>query len=135
MTEQTPATALDTPCATCPYRAYVPAGVWHPEEYAKLPQYDEDTMYQPPAVFMCHQRDGHVCAGWLGVGDPSHLLAVRVGVMNGTVDPSCMVYEPTVPLHASHTAAAVHGMSGVDDPGPDAEVAMAKLRRQKRFRG
>ena len=58
-----------TPCATCPYRTDVPSGVWAPEEYAKLLAYDEETAYQPLSVFLCHQVDGRVCAGWAGCHD------------------------------------------------------------------
>jgi hypothetical protein len=31
------------PCPSCPYRKDVPSGVWAPEEYDKLPAYDNDT--------------------------------------------------------------------------------------------
>jgi hypothetical protein len=125
------ATTRPRPCASCPYRRDVPTGLWEASEYAKLPRYDEDTPNQPAATFHCHQQDGHVCAGWLGVGDPGELLAVRIGVMAGALDPSCMTYTTDVPLHESHAAAARHGMSGVDDPAPDAFAVMEKILRSR----
>jgi hypothetical protein len=119
------------PCASCPYRRDVPSGVWHPEEYAKLPRYDGETFEQSPATFSCHAQDGSVCAGWLGHTDPGELLAVRIGIMSGHLDPSCAEYRTDVPLWSSGRAAAEHGLRDVDEPGTAAWVAMGKLRRAR----
>ena len=43
---------LKSPCATCPYRRDVPAGIWHPTEYAKLAEFDESP--GPLKTFLCH---------------------------------------------------------------------------------
>lgn len=122
------------PCASCPYRCEVPSGLWAEEEYEKLPAYDRDTMSQPPHAFMCHQQDGSVCAGWLGYDEPYRLLAVRLGIMFGDLDESCADYTTDVPLFASGTEAAEHGMSGIDEPDERAQVAIDKLIRSRAAR-
>lgn len=118
------------PCASCPYRQGVPSGIWHPEEYAKLPRYDADTMDQPAEVFMCHQGSGDVCSGWLGhKTDPTDLLAVRLGLMTGRLHPGCADYTTTVPLFASGAEAAQHGCAQVHSPGARAQAAIDKITR------
>jgi hypothetical protein len=123
------------PCESCPYRLDVPSGVWAAEEYAKLPDYDLPTPYQPPAVFLCHQHDGRACAGWAGCHDGDHLLALRFAGVSGlsteTVD-AIRDYRSPVPLHASGTEAAAHGMADLLNPGPDARHVQVKLRRAGR---
>ena len=116
-----------TPCATCPYRENVPSGIWAAEEYEKLPRYDRDIAAQPQAVFMCHQQEGHVCAGWLGYRDPRDLLAVRLGIITGELDPVCADYATDVPLFPSGAAAAEHGTRDLAAPGPRAQDALDKL--------
>ncbi|WP_341856773.1 DUF6283 family protein [Brachybacterium sp. GPGPB12] len=99
-----------TPCAPCPYRRGVPSSVWDESECAKLPAYDGDIPEQASdRVFSCHQQDGSVCAGWLGHRDPLDLLAVRIGITYGRLDPSCAEYSTTVPLWPSGADAARHG--------------------------
>lgn len=127
----TAASPRRSPCASCPYRKNVPSGVWHPDEYAKLPRYDEDTSNQPTAAFMCHQGDGDVCSGWLGHADPGQLLAVRIGVSTGSLDPACFDYETAVPLFKSGADAAEHGLRQVEAPGADAVSTMSKIERKK----
>ncbi|REF00540.1 DUF6283 family protein [Thermomonospora umbrina] len=126
------------PCATCPYRQDVPSGIWAPEEYQKLRRYDAPTPEQPPAVFRCHQRDrdatgGRVCAGWAGVHDGAHLLALRLAAMNGTLSPevidAIIGYVSPCRLFASGAEAADHGMAEIDRPGLRAIEAMSKLCR------
>lgn len=121
------------PCGGCPYRLDSPSGLWDPVEYAKLPQYDVDTPYQPPQLFMCHLRDGRVCSGWAGCHDPVQLLAVRVAAVVGDLDDAALLdvlnYTSPVPLHPSGTAAAAYGMRDVEDPGPDAIAYAGRLRR------
>lgn len=124
-----PSKPRKTPCASCPYRKNVPSGVWHEEEYAKLPPYDAETGEQPLMPFMCHQQDGCVCSGWLGYGDPQDLLAVRLGIAFGHLDPSCADYSTAVELHASGTAAAEHGLRDIEAPDARAVKTIEKLIR------
>jgi hypothetical protein len=101
--------------------------VWDESEYIKLPQYDGDMGEQSPAVFGCHQNDGSVCSGWLGHRNPNDLLAVRLGLVRGTLDVSCLEYETDVPLFASGAEAAAHGMKEVEAPGPAAKATIRKV--------
>lgn len=118
------------PCGTCPYRKDVPAGVWAAEEYEKLPGYDGDVLDQLLAgatgLFMCHQNDGHLCAGWVGCHDMYHSLAVRLQ----SVAPETFDYVSPVPLFASGAEAAAHGLSGVPNPDERAKAAMRKLTKR-----
>lgn len=123
-----------TPCASCPYRANVPSGIWHPSEYQKLPLYDRDTFDQPTALFHCHQQDGTLCAGWVAVHG-YELLALRIGVSAGTVAADVFDYTTTVPLHPSGTAACAHGLADVAAPGGRARHTIEKLRRARSNRG
>jgi hypothetical protein len=115
------------PCGTCPYRRGVPSGVWHPSEYAKLPEYDGETFEQPPALFFCHQQDGKLCAGWVGCHDTRHLLALRFH----RVAPETFDYVSPVPLFASGAEAAAHGLARVEAPDSRARLAMQKLLRKR----
>src|SRR3954467_54109 len=99
------------PCQSCPYRRDVPSGVWSSTEYAKLVAYDAPTYAQPLALFQCHQNgadDGRarVCAGWVGCHG-QELLALRLAVSTGRLDPLVMGYRTTVALFASGRDAAV----------------------------
>ena len=126
--DRTPSTPRKTPCASCPYRKNVPSGVWDASEYAKLPGYDGQIHEQTSrAVFMCHQQDGCACSGWLGHRDPDDLLAVRLGVSFGTLDPSCLDYTTDVPLFDSGQAAADHGMADIETPGAEAREVIEKI--------
>jgi hypothetical protein len=112
----------------------VPAGVWDEDEYEKLPGYDSPIAEQPPSVFLCHQQDGRLCAGWVACHDMEESLGLRVATVSGIVSPD--VYEQTlayttdVPLFASGAEAALHGLSQLDDPGPQARALIAKLSRK-----
>lgn len=130
-----------SPCASCPYRRDVPSGIWDTDEYAKLPRYDQPTGEQPPGAFRCHLYPDdrpRACAGWAGCHDSDELLALRVGVLTGsmTVETAEAIrdYVSPVPLFASGTEAAVHGMREVCRPSADAHAAMAKISRV-RMRG
>jgi len=122
------------PCASCPYRCSVPSGVWDASEYDKLPEYDKETWDQPTAVFHCHQNDGSVCSGWLGYGDPTNLLAVRLGLSSGKLDPSCADYETEVPLFPSGHAAAEHGKREINGPSAEAWEVIRKVSHIKGIR-
>lgn len=128
------------PCGSCPYRADVPSGVWEASEYAKLPAYDLPTALQPTGVFMCHQVDGRMCAGWAGCHDMTESLGVRLAIAWGfiTGDDAEALYEytPRVELFESGRAAAEHGMADVEAPSPLAVRAGGKIlaRRARRER-
>jgi hypothetical protein len=115
-----PLAPASRPCGTCPYRRDVPSGIWAAEEYAKLPAYDGDVPEQAAAgafgLFMCHQRDGNLCAGWVGCHDMENNLAVRMHT--GEVDPAVYDYVSPVPLFASGAEAAEHGQRDILHPGP-----------------
>jgi hypothetical protein len=123
------------PCASCPYRVDVPSGIWHEDEYAKLPAYDEDTMSQPTGVFLCHQVNGRACAGWAGCHDTTHSLALRVAISVGRVDEptvdAIIDYTTDVPLFSTGREAAEHGMQHIENPTPDAMRTMDKITRRR----
>jgi hypothetical protein len=119
------------PCGSCPYRRDVPSGVWDAKEYDKLPAYDGETFEQPPAVFMCHQQDGRVCAGWAGCHDMDQSLAVRMGIIHGTLDPAIYDYETPVPLFSSGAEAAEHGKAEIKSPGEKAIQKIHTLTRRR----
>ena len=127
--DQLPVKPPKIPCGTCPYRRDVPAGIWHGDEYAKLPAYDAETPFQPMALFMCHQRDGCLCGGWLLTHDRDHLLALRVHAHN--VDLSVWSYAPPIEVFASGAEAAAHGISGIENPSPEAQRKIDGLVRQR----
>jgi hypothetical protein len=130
-----PLCARKTPCASCPYRQNVPSGLWAEEEYDKLPAYDGETFEQPMELFMCHQQDGTLCAGWVAYDDPTNLLALRLGAASGIVDECVFDYTTTVPLFPSGAAAAEHGKRDIETPGSRAERAIDKLVRSREVRG
>lgn len=119
------------PCGSCPYRQDAPVGLWHPEEYHKLPEYDLPTIEQPKAVFGCHQQDGHLCAGWVGTHDMDQSLALRLSVAMDHMTPedfeATLDYETDVPLFASGTEARDHG---IGEPDTEALKTMTKLKRK-----
>jgi hypothetical protein len=123
------------PCASCPYRRDVPSGVWHPQEYRKLPGYDNDTWAQPAGVFMCHQRNGHICSGWAGCHDMHSSLAVRLAATKRQIATDDVLrlldYECPVPLWDSGTDAAEHGLADVEDPDDRAVATISKLERRR----
>jgi Family of unknown function (DUF6283) len=117
-----------SPCGSCPYRKDVPSGVWHESEYTKLLSYDGELWEQSQAVFMCHQRDGCLCAGWLAAHGPENLLAVR---LPGAVDPSVWDYESPVPLFKSGREAMRHGIKEIPRPGKRARQFIAGFTKKR----
>lgn len=113
------------PCDSCPYRRDVPSGVWHAEEYAKLPLYDEPTGDQPFGLFQCHQyepgdEEARVCAGWVGCHGPD-LIALRIAVIvRSSLPASVFDYTTTVPLFGSGREAAEHGLRDIEHPSAEA---------------
>jgi hypothetical protein len=133
-------TVRKTPCPSCPYRRDVPSGVWSAAEYDKLPAYDGEIQDQVAsgafAPFGCHQADGQLCAGWAGHRDqPGDLLAVRIGISRGSVDPSAVDYRTSVPLFSSGAEAAEHGKREIAEPGERASQVQAKITRVRDARG
>lgn len=117
------------PCGSCPYRRDVPSGIWAKHEYDKLPLYDGETWEQTWQVFMCHQRDGNLCGGWLACHGPQELLALRVP--NEKIDPAVFDYKTDVPVFSSGAEAREHGIKDIDDPGPKAVKMVDGLTRLK----
>lgn len=114
------------PCGSCPYRLDTPPGIWAQEEYEKLPLYDGETWEQHPGVFMCHQRDGCLCGGWLMTHDRFELLALRLA---RDLDPSVWDYAPNVEVHPSGAAAAAYGIAGIEAPSAEAQRKIRGLTR------
>lgn len=130
-------TVRKTPCASCPYRRDVPSGIWDESEYAKLAAYDGEIIDQMRAgatgVFMCHQVDGRLCAGWAGCHDLTQTLAARLHAAE--LDPSVFDYASPVPLFGSGAEAAAHGLRDIERPGADARAAIGKITRVRAARG
>lgn len=126
-------TCAKAPCKSCPYRQDVPSGVWSPDEYAKLPAYDGDMRDQvingATGVFMCHQRDGRLCAGWVGAHGPHNLLALRLS--KSDFDPAIWDYRSPVPLFLSGAEAADHGKRAIRQPGTRARRTIDRLVRKR----
>lgn len=119
------------PCATCPYRQSVPAGIWAEHEYAKLEDYDGGTTRQAicgaVGVFYCHSTPELVCAGWAAVaGDPDN-LALRIAAARGHDVSQVLAYGTQVPLWESGHEAALHGRSGIAEPSEAAREAVEKV--------
>ena len=119
--------AAPNPCGSCPYRRDVPSGIWAVSEYDKLPSYDGETFEQVNAtnLFMCHQRDGSLCAGWLACHDPQELLACRLHWRE--LDPSVFTYKTKVPVFGSGAEARRHGLRGIAAPGGRAQKMIVGL--------
>jgi hypothetical protein len=115
----------------------VPSGVWHPDEYIKLTRYDGDTSAQLEAgafgAFYCHQQTGKLCAGWVGCHDMNESLALRFAARELTQEEidACFDYVSPVPLFASGTEAAKHGLADVAEPGDRARRAIDRIERKR----
>lgn len=117
------------PCGSCPYRKDVPSGIWEKHEYDKLPGYDGPTWGQSIATFLCHQKDGNLCAGWLACHNPRELLALRI---DRGVDPAVFDYKTKVPVFASGAEARAHGLRDLSKPGASAIKMIAGLVRKQK---
>lgn len=115
------------PCGSCPYRKDVPSGVWAGEEYAKLRKFDgepvEQFMNGGTALFMCHQRDGCLCGGWLQAHGTDNLMALRMH----PVDESAWGYTSDVECFSSGAEAAAHGMRDIEHVGEAARALQSKI--------
>lgn len=125
-------TAPKRPCGSCPYRTDVASGVWAEDEYEKLPKYDGEIIDQVTAgafgVFLCHQKDGNLCAGWLACHGTDNLLALRI---HDGIDQNVWSYETDVPVFKSGAEAAAHGMRDIDEPGEKADRTIRGLIRKR----
>jgi len=121
-------TCAPRPCASCPYRQDAPSGLWEKQEYDKLPAYDgeihEQALKGAFAVFMCHQRDGRLCAGWVAAHGPENLLALR---FDREVDPSVFEYKTDTLVFSSGSEAHAHGIRDLENPNRKAQRLMNKL--------
>jgi hypothetical protein len=122
--------AAKAPCKSCPYRTDVPSGIWAPEEYDKLPTYDGEIIDQlmggAMGLFFCHQKDGHLCAGWIATHGADNLLALRMNA----VDASVWTYTTTVPVFSSGQDVCDHGKRDISAPGDAANRAISRLVRK-----
>lgn len=113
------------PCTDCPYRLDAPSGVWSAEDYGKLPRYDAETGSQPLEPFACHATPDFYCHGWAvchsARGHEYELLSLRLFA------PGAEIPRPAVPLFASGTEAAAHGLRDIKRPKRKARAAMARL--------
>lgn len=125
--------APPAPCGSCPYRRDVPSGIWHQSEYDKLPAFDGETFEQDPAIFMCHQRDGKLCGGWLACHGPHDLLALRFQARN--LDRSVFEYKTDVPVFASGAEARAHGIRDIGNLGTKARKMIDGLVRSGLVKG
>lgn len=127
------------PCASCPYRRDAPSGVWARSEYEALRRFDGTTTDQATAgAFVplgCHQGDGPLCAGWAGCHDMRESLAVRIGIIAGTISAAIFRYTTTVPLFASGAEAADHGERDIENPSETARSMTAKVVAVRDLRG
>lgn len=123
------------PCGSCPYRRDVPSGVWDASEYAKLPAYDNPTPEQPVGLFLCHQQDGRVCAGWVACHDMDENLALRLATITdsatGEVVEAIRDYETDVEIFENGDAAAEHGLRDLARPGNEAQHLIDKIKRKR----
>jgi hypothetical protein len=123
---------MKAPCKSCPYRTDVPSGVWAAEEYQKLPSYDGEIIDQLQSgalgLFMCHQKDGNLCAGWLATHGTDNLLALRL--QGDQVKEEVWDYESPVPVFKSGAEAAAHGLADIDAPGTKAGRTIDRLVRK-----
>jgi len=126
------------PCGSCPYRLDTPAGVWSADEYDKLPPFDGETWEQPPSVFLCHQQDGCLCAGWVAVHDMPNNMGMRIALAAGMLTPETAeqaeAYTTTVPLHPDGATACEFGKGEIEAPSPRAVDMVQKLERKQKRR-
>lgn len=123
------------PCGSCPYRRDAPSGLWAADEYQKLPAYDRPTTEQPTSVFLCHQQDGRICAGWAGTHDMEESFGLRIALSMGSLpaeDYAATVdFATSVPLFDSGQEAMEHGLRDLSDPSPRARRDAARLIRKE----
>lgn len=119
------------PCGSCPYRKDVPSGVWAAEEYDKLPAFDNETPFQPPSVFFCHQQNGKLCGGWVACHDMTQSLGLRIAASMGIVPADdiepILDYTTDVPIFETGQAACDHGKRDIAAPSEKATRTVDRL--------
>lgn len=114
------------PCPTCPYDRKTPLGIWHEEEYRKLPTYDgdmaEQAMKGATALFNCHYNDGCLCRGWLDCHGPENLIALR---LSRKTLPD--IGEARSDCYASGQECLDANLREIETPSVQARLAMAKI--------
>jgi hypothetical protein len=110
----------------------VPSGVWHEDEYKKLPAYDRELSLQPRALFMCHHNDDCLCGGWLKTHGATNLLSILL--TREELDPSITDYNPDVDVFETGAAAAAHGINEIDNVGREARIKIINLMRKQALR-
>jgi len=124
------------PCKSCPYRQDVPSGVWAAHEYEKLPAFDapiaEQLLSGNGGFFMCHQRSGEMCAGWVAChGDNlAALRFVELGISKERVTPEVFGYVSPVPVFTSGAEACAHGLRDMEQPSAKARRVVDRLARK-----
>lgn len=122
------------PCGSCPYRMDVPSGVWAAEEYDKLPPFDNETPFQPPSVFFCHQQTGRLCGGWVACHDMNNSLGLRIASSTGVIPAEDLDgifdYTTDVPIFASGAEAAEHGKAEIQSPGAKARRTVERIAKK-----
>ena len=123
------------PCKSCPYRKDAPSGMWHVDEYNVLARFDKPMDEAPTSVFMCHQDDDSLCAGWVGTHDMENLLGPRIRVLEGEMSVETLKavfeYKTPVPLFESGAAARDHGLRDYWSPSAEARKAIRDLERRR----
>jgi len=127
--------AAKVPCGSCPYRKDVPSGIWEKHEYEKLLIYDKeisDQLIANAGAFLCHQKDGHLCAGWLACHgwNLATLRLAAVGIGEDKYDESVFNYTTTVPVFMSGAEAKAHGIKDYVKPKSKARRMMEGLMRK-----
>ena len=105
--------------------------MWAAEEYLLLPRYDRTTPNQPHGIFLCHQNDGRVCAGWCGCHDMTESLGLRIAIHMNLVEVEVareiVEYVSPVPLFATGAEACRHGLAELENPGEAAMKLVEKI--------
>lgn len=131
---------MGEPCSSCPYRADHPSGVWSKHDYEKLRgyAYRGDDQLPETSVFLCHHSrlgftEPAACKGWATVERES--IAVRLGMMNQTLNPDQVWADPATELYESGAEAAERGLTDIRDPGERAIRMIRQIWRKARRAG
>lgn len=83
-------------------------------------------------MFLCHQQNERLCAGWVGCHDMDNMLSVRLApfFVPGLDLDVLFAYQSPVPLWASGSEAAEHGIRDIDNPSPEALALIEKIGRR-----
>ena len=123
------------PCPTCPYVKATPSGIWHQEEYEKLPGYDGPTELQNHKTFLCHYSDlpsekETLCQGWLDCHGADNLLALRFAYIMKKIGPEFRNKASGVEVYASGYEAMVAGLEDIEDPSSEAALKIKRLEKR-----